>query len=147
MKKKYIIVMIFIILGVFVLLALNCSKEENISKSLICQDIFTQEKFTVNISGVFYTNFVKDDVFVGTIEIEGKREDTRKFELYKDMYTNLTDEYGQPMDRILQFKQFSYISIVGENYNICSRWNPEWNHEYEQQKKWNEFLKSFLGRI
>ena len=97
-----------------------------IQKTLPCTEHETGEIINVTISGTYYTYLLGDDLFDGTIAVEGKRTSTQTFELTDDLYTNFNDAYGQPQGHILQVEKFSYISIADDAYSISSEWNSNW---------------------
>ncbi len=140
LKKKNIALMIIVAGILFLVVILNIPLKTYVDKSLNCIDTNSQDTIIVTISGTMYSYLLKDDLFIGTIEVQGKRLNTGTFELRNDMYTNLTDNYGQPMEMVLQFDNFSYVNIAGTDYSISSEWNPEWNEKFQRQKKINKFL-------
>lgn len=123
---------LFILWGYFI------PQKTTIQKYLNCFEKISGENITVNISGVYYAYFLKDDCFKGTINVENKRICTMNYNLREDLYTNFVDKYGQPEGGILQFKQFSYICISDLDYYLYSEWKPEWKKEFEKKEKWNE---------
>lgn len=89
-----------------------------IEKTFICHDENFKKDFVVHVSGNFYESVFQEDYFEGKIEIEGKRSNTGTFVFQKDLYTNLIDEYGQPMELLKQYDHFTRIEIIGEDYHI-----------------------------
>lgn len=142
-KKKKVIGFISIVLFLIFCLLFYTPKKFVIEKIFSCKELETNEEFIVNVSGTYYKFFLKDDIFDGTIEVEGKRIQTGKFHFREDMYTNFNDTYGQPQGLVLQFKQFSYIAIADDGYNICSEWNADWKEELEEQENFQKFLGFF----
>lgn len=136
MKKLFIA-----IIGIFFFsLILNIPQKTNVDKVLNCIDAISQDTVIVTVSGTMYSYLLKNDLFTGTIEIQGKRKNTGTFELEKDMYTNLVDNYGQPMEIIMQFENFSYISVAGGGCSISNEWNPEWNEKLQRKRNVNKLL-------
>ena len=96
----------------------HLSHKKKKKKTVICYDKDTKKDFVVHISGNYYEYPFQEDRFQGEIEIEGKRSNTGTFVFQKDLYTNLVDEYGQPMEILIQYDHFTKIEVVGQNYYI-----------------------------
>lgn len=132
-SKKRFFICILIVALLFVFAGYLIPTKTTLDKKLPCTDNQTGEIINVFVSGTYYKYLLGDDVFDGTIEVEGIRTCTQKFELTDDLYTNFNDEYGQPQGTILQFKEFSYISIADEGYSISSEWDSSWKEESEKK--------------
>ena len=140
--KKGVACVVLAAMTVFLFAGLCVPKKTLVEKSLSCTKEGQAEPVTAEITGTYYAYFLRDDVFDGTIEIQGKRQETGRFTLFKDTYTSFHDAYGQPEGVILQFKEFSYISVVDSGYTISSEWDAGWKEESERKRKWNDTLKT-----
>lgn len=140
MKKKNKLLLVIIAGICFFIIILNIPNKVHVDKSLNCFETKEDIPITVNISGTLYSYLLKDDVFIGTINVCGKRTNTRRFELQDDLYTNLINEFGEPEEMVLQFDNFSYVNIVGEDYSISNEWNPKWNKRFQMKRKVQRLL-------
>ncbi len=125
---------IFVVFAIYLIPA-----KTTLHKTLPCTEYETGEIINVTISGTYYTYLLSDDLFDGTIKIEGKRTCTQRFELTDDLYTNFNDAYGQPQGHILQVEKFSYISIADDDYSISSKWDSSWKKSLKQKRIMKRF--------
>lgn len=135
LSKKQMLSGILLAVILFVFVGYLIPTKTAIDQNLPCTDMKTGAVINVTVSGTYYAYLLRDDVFDGKIDIEGKCSYTQKFELQDDLYTNFNDAYGQPKGHILQFKKFSYISIANEGYSISSQWDESWNEAYRKKAK------------
>lgn len=140
--KKGVACAVLAAVAVFLFAGLCVPKRTHVEKVLLCTEEGKTEPVTAEIRGTYSAYLLRDDVFNGVIEIQGKRQETGRFTLFKDTYTSFHDAYGQPEGVILQFKEFSYISVVDSGYTISSEWDAGWKEESERKRKWNDTLKT-----
>lgn len=139
--KKGAVCAVLAAAAVFLFAGLCVPKRTHVEKVLPCTEEGQTEPVTAEIRGTYYAYLLRDDVFNGVVEIQGKRQETGRFTLFKDTCTSFHDAYGQPEGVILQFKEFSYISVADSGYVISSEWDAGWKEESERKQKWNNTLK------
>ncbi len=123
MKKKHYV--LFVILLIFIAVTLitlySVPNRIVIDKTIPCTEVHTQSLVNVKIQGVYYQYFLRNDHFIGSIEIDGKRECARDFMFENDRESCFIDEYGQPYGSIIQRNIFEFLSIAENTYIIVSQ--------------------------
>lgn len=111
---------LFILFAV-TLLALCCvPKRVVIDKTALCTETYTQSLVNVTIQGIYYQYFLRNDHFIGSIEIDGMRACTRDFVFENDREACFIDAYGQPYGSIIQSNMFKHFTIAENAYIIVS---------------------------
>ena len=89
-----------------------------VQKQISCVEVSTKAPVEVTVSGTYFRYPLRDDHFVGTIMIPGRRECTREYVFENDKKSFFVDEYGQPFGLIQQSDVFTELSVMEDSYSI-----------------------------
>ncbi len=140
-KKIGMICLVLVLICFFISFA---PRTYTIDKTLSCSDAKTNAQAVVQITGVYHQFFWKDDIFEGSITLDGTEIATGTLHFQNDFSAILFDDAVNPKWLIAQFKQFSYISVVDNTRNIHSTWDPRWQTALEKQERFQKYLDMIL---
>ena len=118
-----------------ILLGIMFFSEEQIpvQKQLSCVEVSTKAPVEVTVSGTYFRYPFRDDHFIGTIMIPGRRACTCEYVFENDKKSFFVDEYGQPFGLIQQSDVFAEISIMENSYSIISEQAPDASQSNQTQ--------------